>query len=252
MPKKVQLLTIGHLGVNPAWGTPAHRHPYHELIVMMRGNMRLQCADGHFTLEAGDVVIYPAGMPHAEKSVPENPVESYYCSLKCPSASAPGPGLVRRHDHSGRLRQIIRWLHADQGDRTPQAVAERSALFEAFITRFFIDSSGVETEMVRLVRAFVKNHMEEHLTLERLAREAGLSPFHFARTYRRLTGLPPMKDVRRMRLDYARDLTMTASYPLKEIAQKAGFGNPYALSRLFRRFFGMPPGEFRRQLGRPE
>jgi AraC-like DNA-binding protein len=250
MLEKNQISMIGHLNVNPAWKLAAHSHPRHELIVMMRGKMSLHCPDGHFTLEAGDVVLYPAGMPHAEKSDPTNPVESYFFQLTGPADI--GEGLLRRHDHTGRLRQIIRWLHADQGDRDPGPRAERDALFGAFMSRLFIDSNGAEAERVRRVRAFVKKHMGERLTIGRLAKECGLSPFHFARTYRRLTGLPPMKDVRRMRLNFARDLIMTAGIPLKEIAQLAGFGNPYALSRLFRRHFGMPPGEFRRNLGQAE
>jgi AraC-like DNA-binding protein len=247
MPKNTQLLNVGHLSPNPDWSISSQGHACHELIVVMRGKMHVRCPGGSVLLEAGDVVIYPAGMPHAERSDPDDPVESYFCQLKWPLPA--GSGLLRRHDHSGRLRQIIHWLHADQGDRDPGTLAERNALFEALMSRFFIDPKGSEAEMVRRLRAFVKSHLGQGLTLHRLARESGLSPFHFARTYRRLTGIPPMKDVRRIRLNGARDLIMTAGLSLKEIAQKTGFGNPYSFSRLFRRHFGMPPGEFRRRLG---
>jgi AraC family transcriptional regulator of arabinose operon len=247
MPKQPQLLTVGHLAPNPDWSISSQGHACHELIVVMRGKMHLRCPDGSVLLEAGDVVIYPAGMPHAERSDPDDPVESYFCQLTYPLAA--GTGLLRRHDHSGRLRQIIHWLHFDQGDRDPRTIAERNALFEALMSRFFIDSKGSDAEMVRRLRAFVNSHLDQDLTLSRLARECALSPFHFARTYRRLTGMPPMKDVRCIRLNVARDLIMTCGLSLKEIAQKTGFGNPYSFSRLFRRHFGMPPGEFRRRLG---
>ena len=56
----------------------------------------------------------------------------------------------------------------------------------------------------------------------------------------------PMEDVRIIRANYARELILGTSLPLKEIAPRAGLGNEYAMSRIFRRYFNMPPGAWRR------
>jgi transcriptional regulator GlxA family with amidase domain len=73
-----------------------------------------------------------------------------------------------------------------------------------------------------------------------------MSKFHFSRRYRQLTGLTPMEDLRQLRLEAARDLLLTTDLPLKAIAPRTGLGDEYHLSRLFRRAFGIAPGELRR------
>jgi AraC-like DNA-binding protein len=245
MPTPAKLLHIGHLHPSPLWRMPDQRHLYHEMIVPIRGRMILRCPNGRFMIEPGDVLIYPAGMSHEEESDPANPVESYFLTFRGPQIQ--GSDLLRRRDHAGRMRQIIRWLQADRFARDPLAPAERTALFHALLARFFREDQGPEPELAQRLRAFVRDHLGERLTLDRLAGEAGLSRYYFARTYRRLTGHSPMKDVRRLRLEYARDLVMTTKLPLKAIAEKTGLGSPYALSRLFHRQFDRPPGAFRRQ-----
>jgi AraC-like DNA-binding protein len=55
-----------------------------------------------------------------------------------------------------------------------------------------------------------------------------------------------MADVRAIRAQYARELILGTHLPLKEIAPRAGLGNEYSMSRLFRRVFQMPPGQYRR------
>lgn len=250
MPGKPLLLHVGHLRPSPRWRMAEHHHAFHELIVPVRGRMTLRCPAGVFSVTAGDVLLYPAGMPHEEETVPADPVESYFLSLR--HADLPTTALRRRHDHSGRMRQIIRWLYDDQFTKDPLARAENAALFHALLAHFLREDQGPEPELVRRIREFARQHLEEPLTLDRLAREAGLSRFYFTRTYRRLAGLPPMKELQRLRLEYARDLVMATRLPLKEIAQKTGLGTPYSLSRLFHRFFGMPPGAFRRSFCEPD
>jgi AraC-like DNA-binding protein len=249
MTKPAQLLHIGHLHPSPRWRIADHHHAFHELIVPVRGRMTLRCPDGRFAIGTGDILIYPAGMPHEEESDPADPIESFFLSLT--GTAIRGRSLLRRHDHSGRMRQLIRWLYADQFAEDPLARTERAALFQALLARFFREDQGPEPELAQQIRSLVRGHLGERLTLDRLAKEARLSRFYFVRTYRRLTGQSPMKDVRRLRLEYARDLIITTKLPLKEIAIKAGLGTPYALSRLFNRYFDMPPGAFRRSLNEP-
>jgi transcriptional regulator GlxA family with amidase domain len=55
-----------------------------------------------------------------------------------------------------------------------------------------------------------------------------------------------MDAVRHLRLQRARYLVMTTALPLADIAARVGIANPFHLSRLFRRYFGKSPREFRR------
>ena len=80
-----------------------------------------------------------------------------------------------------------------------------------------------------------------------LACQACVSKYHFLRTYKVLTGRTPMEDVRIIRANAARTLILSTALPLKDIAPRTGLGNEYAMSRIFRHYFNMPPGAWRRR-----
>jgi transcriptional regulator GlxA family with amidase domain len=93
----------------------------------------------------------------------------------------------------------------------------------------------------------VHEHPERAWTVDELARTVALSRSAFAARFRALAGEPPMRYVARCRLVRAGDLLRETDLGLKEIARVCGFGSEAALSRAFRRWFGLPPGEHRRR-----
>jgi len=102
--------------------------------------------------------------------------------------------------------------------------------------------------VTRSVR-MIERHPDSGLEVGSLAREAGLSPYHFLRTFERLTGLTPHQYVRRARLREA--ATRLAAEPGKilDIAFDCGFGDVSNFNRAFRTEFGVSPRGFRRELG---
>ena len=79
-----------------------------------------------------------------------------------------------------------------------------------------------------------------------LAREAGLSPFHFLRTFRHVTGLTPHQFVLRMRLNRAALRLRRGAEPVTNIAFDCGFNDLSTFNRRFRRLIGIPPGAWRK------
>ncbi len=78
-----------------------------------------------------------------------------------------------------------------------------------------------------------------------LAEVAHLSPFHFHRVYRALTGETPGHTVARLRMLRAIRLLMTESSAVTEAALSAGYETPQAFSRAFRQWCGASPSEVR-------
>jgi AraC-like DNA-binding protein len=96
----------------------------------------------------------------------------------------------------------------------------------------------------RVVRA-IERHPDASLTLDRLARSAGLSRYHFLRTFERVTGVTPHQYVLRARLrEAATRLTADPSKVL-DVALDCGFGDVSNFNRAFRAEFGVAPREFR-------
>jgi AraC-like DNA-binding protein len=78
-----------------------------------------------------------------------------------------------------------------------------------------------------------------------LAREAGLSPYHFLRTFERLTGVTPHQFVMRARLREAAIRLVAESGNVLDIALDCGFGDVSNFNRAFRTEFGASPRAYR-------
>lgn len=83
------------------------------------------------------------------------------------------------------------------------------------------------------------------LTLDRLAGEALLSPFHFARAFKATTGLAPHEFVTVRRMHRATAMLLSSSAAVPDVAHAVGLSNVSHFRRLFRRHMGVPPGALR-------
>lgn len=97
--------------------------------------------------------------------------------------------------------------------------------------------------------AFIGDNLERDMSVAELAEIACLSPFHFARMFKRVTGKTPHGFVSARRFELARNLLTDRDLPLVVIAHRAGFSSQAAFTAAFKRMAGASPGAYRRRLG---
>lgn len=97
-------------------------------------------------------------------------------------------------------------------------------------------------------RSWACEHLQEPLTIRRLAEHAGMSPRTFIRRFREETGQPPGEWVRRRRLDRARELLEAhgSELGIDEVARLSGLGSGANLRHHLRRGLGMSPSSYRK------
>lgn len=95
------------------------------------------------------------------------------------------------------------------------------------------------------VQLFIQEHLDEDLPLERLARLAHFSPYHFHRIFRGMVGESLADYVRRLRLESAAQALKHTVRGVTRIALDAGYGTHEAFTRAFRQRFGVSPSEYR-------
>jgi transcriptional regulator GlxA family with amidase domain len=93
---------------------------------------------------------------------------------------------------------------------------------------------------------WMRSHLSEPLTIDRLADEAAMSPRHFSRAFTAETGLTPAKAVERLRLEAALERVESSSDPIEHVSAAVGFTDPERMRRAFVRAFGQPPQALRR------
>ncbi|MFD8675043.1 GlxA family transcriptional regulator [Streptomyces seoulensis] len=94
-------------------------------------------------------------------------------------------------------------------------------------------------------RAYALEHIGEPLTLDDLARRAGISVRTLSRRFRRETGATPMRWLAEQRLDHARRLLERTDHPVDRVAADAGYGTGTAMRLRFREVLGVSPRAYR-------
>ncbi|MBX7484104.1 helix-turn-helix domain-containing protein [Qipengyuania qiaonensis] len=94
--------------------------------------------------------------------------------------------------------------------------------------------------------------LAEDVSLDELAAEAQLSPFHFARMFKQSLGVPPRVYLTRLRVEKACELLEQTDLPITQIAFEVGYSSNQVLARVFLKHMRMSPSDFRRAVRDPK
>lgn len=110
--------------------------------------------------------------------------------------------------------------------------------------------SARDTRRIARVLRHIEHNSAEPLRLDDLAGVAGMSRFHFLRTFRHVTGVTPHAHVLALRLRRAAVALGTTQEPVAAVAFDVGFGDLSTFNARFRTVFGAPPTQWRARYGR--
>lgn len=104
---------------------------------------------------------------------------------------------------------------------------------------------SLDAKRLNRVLDFIEARLDTDISLEDLAAEACLSPFHFSRIFRDATGLSPHRFVTDRRVQAAKEKLAVLQSSFVEIALDTGFGSQANFIRVFRKATGLTPGQYR-------
>lgn len=96
----------------------------------------------------------------------------------------------------------------------------------------------------RVIRK-IRCAFNEPFTLADMARLAHLSPFYFDRTFRQITGIPPVQFLYALRIEAAKRLLLTTSLSVIDICYEVGYNSIGTFTSRFTRLVGVSPRRFR-------
>lgn len=105
---------------------------------------------------------------------------------------------------------------------------------------------GMAVHELRKVTAYVETHLDQDLSLARLAEVAGMSVSHFGAQFRKSAGIPVHEFIIQRRVERAKRLLQESAAPVSQIAAEVGFAHQSHLARWMRRLLGATPSDFRR------
>lgn len=104
-----------------------------------------------------------------------------------------------------------------------------------------------EADYVNLAAHYIQNNLSEDIRIADLAADLGLNRSYFCRIFKEQMGLPPQEYLVSYRLETAAELLADQGLSQKEAALRVGYSDVCSFSRMFKRKYGIAPGEYVRR-----
>ena len=238
----------------------AESHERHSLSYVRRGSFGCRTEGRELELVPGAVMV---GRPGREYTATH---EHHGCGDECLSiklspacadamTKGKAPWRVARVPPLPALMVLGELMQAAAEGLANVGVDEAAVLFVARFARLCSEGDDLPLkiharERRRAVEAalWLEENAAAPVGLEDAARQAGLSPYHFLRLFRRVVGATPHQYLLRVRLRRAAKLLAEGTLPVTEVALDCGFADLSNFVRTFGRAAGVPPKQFRTML----
>lgn len=270
-------------GTGPNYRVSGFRTPL-SLKAVVRGEAFYRTRHGHYRVTADAFLLLNAGQEYALEIAGRSHTETL-CPFFQPGllehvASCEATSCVRQLDEpaearaaadfyerlyprTGRIGRLLDGLHAGLRQRRADgpwledqfyALAAALVALRGEVRNEVAGFPGLRpatrAELYRRLhrgRDFLYSCYDRPLTVAEAARAAGLSPYHFHRTFKEAFGQTPMQYLQACRLIAACRLLGGTELSVTAICLAVGFESLGAFSWLFRRRFGVSPRTFRRR-----
>ena len=249
----------------------AHSHNYYEFYFFLEGDVSMQIGKDLYPLRFGDVIVIPPQVPH--RAIIHNQKTPYRRFVFWISQDfyehLRGISLCYSYllEHVKNSKQYI--FHIDRiSSNTLQSKMLR-LLEEMQAERFgkelqltlYVDDlmlklnriayemlepekNANEASLYTNLVEYIENHLEEELSLEKLAEEFYVSKYHIAHVFKDNIGLSIHQYITKKRLLLCEE-AIRAKMNITDVYQTYGFGDYSSFYRAFKKEYGISPKEFR-------
>lgn len=270
LPRKIVAdFLVVDLITQPAYITdigyyPKALHHYMERPAGISQHILIYCVEGRGWVNQGgyrqeigpsDFVLIPSGTPHRYGADPEDPWTIYWIHFGGETASyivdliRQGKPRLLYDDNRFRLfEDIYTNLEKGYGSDTLRYV---NMIFYHFLSSLlyedkFIPTGGrSETDAIDKVIGLMQQKSHGLLSLGEMADFADLSTSHFSSVFRKRTGHSPVEYFNHLKIQKACQYLLFTPMTVKEVAQTLGMSDPYYFSRMFTKWMGYSPTEYR-------
>ena len=248
-----------------------HSHDYYEFYFFVEGAVTMELGGKAYPLSQGDVIVVPPGVEHqavlTDSAVPYRRFVFWLSRDYAEALSRQSPDytlILKRADSAGgrlwhfdlltfnalrgELFNLLDELHANRFGRQTQIGLQICGLLLHLSRLIHEQTHGLtgkeSVSKYEAITAFLDAHLEEDLSLDRIAREFYLSKFYIAHLFQDSVGLSVHQYILKKRLA-ACAAAIRSGAKATEVCQLYGFREYSSFYRAFLKEYGLSPSDYR-------
>lgn len=225
---------------------PPHQHGYWEILLCLKGT-GLATIDGQdYPFQDGTIFCIPPGVIHSKRS------QDGYSDFSLFTQDFTPPDLSRvlvyQDDADQTFTNLCKIAMRIQLRADPAAERLIDSIADT-LYQLLLSWNGTQRHSKAVddfLRLLMDNLSNCDFDLSQAIADTGYSPSYFRKLFKSSTGLAPIVCFNRMRVEYAKTLLRQSGdqQPIRDIAEAAGFSDPYYFSRVFKEHTGMSPSAY--------
>jgi AraC-like DNA-binding protein len=268
------LIALGSMRARSAQRLLWHAHPGYEFLFLLEGKTAYEFESGPAReLSGGQFLLIPKGARH--RGGQDYRMPSLLCGIQfdpahpnaCENSVFSPEDLESMEAQLSQLEPCLREMprelslliktlqEAVPGFVPGGALPLEAASLRALVCRIVLEANrllaapprGDATSLVTAAREYLEKRHAETLRMNALAAHLGLSRARMFELFRSETGLSPNDYLQRFRIESAKQLLLLGEGSITDIAMATGFTSSQYFSRVFLRYCGRTPQQFRRQ-----
>jgi len=100
-------------------------------------------------------------------------------------------------------------------------------------------------DVVARVKAYIDENYQKEVSLDEVSRMVNISPYYFSKLFKQGTGQNFIEYLTQTRMRHARGFLENPDYSIKQVCVMAGYSDPNYFSRIFKKYEGVTPSEYR-------
>lgn len=253
-------MTTGALTrVRPDWSGTNQIQKENMLCYFLDGEGWLKINNIEYYPRPGELFLVPAGARISYSTGESAPFLQYWCHFTATVGENHlfdlliAPHRIALGKDETVKSQFQELIDQHESDALAAPFIVKSLLFH-MISRF-IELSTVDplqtasipsVHKLYIVLQYIDKHLSEQITVETLSQLVHFHPKYFLHYFKSMLGVSPIVYINKKRMQKANALLLHTDMTIAEIAERLGMQTPY-LSRMFKRFTGFTPNEFRQQ-----
>ncbi|MDE6673333.1 MAG: AraC family transcriptional regulator [Acetatifactor sp.] len=249
-----------------------HCHDISELAFVLSGTGKYRIEGQIYEVSEGDLLIFRPGVHHQALYVPEAEVPATeffvgFCDVQLPDREPndvplPGGGYILHT--GGELRQKIFRICSSMEVESAVCWQGRYHMLKAYLMQLLLlilkeqaslprTPKGYSFEsmnkkyIVEQIVSYFEDHYSEKISLDTIAENMYLSPFYISKIFKSETGDTPIRHLINIRLERAKEMLMQEEMSIQKVAAAVGYEDAYHFSKLFKKYYGKSPLQFRKE-----